>query len=227
MRSGVERRLKLWVSVLVFLGYFALTMTYQYGQTLLLIPVLAVGFMPIGEGLDRRFGWYRQVTSFGILVFILSIPIIIQVYDLLDAVVSVVIFAQIYSLIHTKRERNYGHMLLLSFFLVLAALVLSPQPGIGLGADRFQAFLQVQGVVVIGNDDRQVTGLKRQGRPLHRLPGGDNSIIVSHGARSIHRVSRQIPFPPAEGWPRCQYPGDKSNFQRFEFFPQSAESPPC
>ena len=132
MRSGVERRLKLWVSVLVFLGYFALTMTFQYGQTLLLIPVLAVGFMPIGEGLDRRFGWYRQVTSFGILVFILSIPIIIQVYDLLDAVVSVVIFAQIYSLIHTKRERNYGHILLLSFFLVLAASVLSPQAGIGL-----------------------------------------------------------------------------------------------
>ena len=140
MRSGVERRLKLSVVVLVFLGYFGLTTTFQYGQVLLLIPVLAVGFMPIGERLDRGFRWYRQITSLAILVFILSIPIIIQVYDPLDAVVSVVMFAQIYSLIHTKRERDYGHIILLSFFLVLAASVLSPQPGIGLVYLLFVAF---------------------------------------------------------------------------------------
>lgn len=133
MRRGVETRLKVAISFLVFVSYLSLTTTFHYGQGFLIVPVLAIGFMPIGERLDRRYGWYRQLTSAAIVVFIFSIPIVIlSSAKLLDAVVSVVIFAQVYSLVHVKRERNYGHVILMSFFLVLAASVLSPRPGIGL-----------------------------------------------------------------------------------------------
>ena len=140
MRRGVEVRLKISVAALVMVSYFALASTYRYGQVMLFAPAFTIAFMPMGERLDRKYGWYRQITSAAIFFYIFSIPVIIMSYDLLDAVVSVVMFVQIYSLVHMKRERNYGHIMLMSFFLVLAASVLSPRAGIGLAYILFVVF---------------------------------------------------------------------------------------
>lgn len=137
---NVEIRLKLAVAVLVMASYFSLASTYRYGQLMLFVPALTLAFMPVGERLDRKYGWYRQITSAAVLFFLFSLPVIVQTFALLDAVVSVVMFVQIYSLIHVKRERNYGHVMLMSFFLVLAASVLSPRAGIGLAYLFFVLF---------------------------------------------------------------------------------------
>ncbi|MDK1020667.1 MAG: DUF3488 and transglutaminase-like domain-containing protein, partial [Candidatus Hydrogenedentes bacterium] len=132
MRSGVETRLKVAIAALVFVSYLGLTTTSRFGQAFLIVPVLAIAFMPIGEWLDRRQAWYGRITSAAIVLYILSIPILVQAYGLLGAAVLVVIFAQVYMIIHLKRGRNYGHVILMSFALVLAASVLSPRAGIGL-----------------------------------------------------------------------------------------------
>lgn len=130
MRSRTEGRLKLAISGLVLVSYFGLTSTFRYSPTALLVPVLAILFMPTGEWLDRKFRSYRQLTSLLIMLYILSVPFIIRSYRLLDAVVSLVMFIQVYSLVHAKRERNYGHIMLMCFFMLLAASVLSPRAGI-------------------------------------------------------------------------------------------------
>src|SRR5690606_28274590 len=37
-----------------------------------------------------------------------------------------------YSLLHRKKERDYHHLYLMSFFMLLAACILAPEPQIGL-----------------------------------------------------------------------------------------------
>ncbi len=58
------------------------------------------------------------------------IPLTVLTWGLLNAVISLVIFIQAYSLMHRKEERNYYHIFLMSFFLLLGACSQSPEPSI-------------------------------------------------------------------------------------------------
>lgn len=130
MLRSIELRLRLATVLVVIVGYFGLTTTPRFNPVILLVPALALAFMPLGERLDARFRIYRQITSFIILAYIFSFVTIAQRYSLLDAVISLVIFVQVYSLVHIKRARNYGHIFLMAFFLLLAASVMDPRAGI-------------------------------------------------------------------------------------------------
>lgn len=174
MHSRVERRLKVATIALVFVGYFGLTSTFRYTASAFMVPLMAVAFMPIGEWLDRKFAGYRQLTSSLILLYIFSLPFIVRSYALLDTVVSLVIFIQVYSLVHVKRARNYAHIFLMSFFLVLAASVLSPRAGIALVFFFFVLFtawgLSLLEMYSAEMRDRRTTGaiVRMESMPGHR-----------------------------------------------------------
>ena len=162
---NVERRLKLATIALVFVGFFALTSTFRYSTSALMVPLMAVAFMPLGEWLDRKFVAYRQFTSALILLYMFSLPFIVRSYHLLDVVISLVIFIQVYSLLHLKRERNYGHIFLMSFFMVLAASVLSPRAGIALVFIAFIVFA-AWGLSLLEMYAAQTRDRRTPGRPI-------------------------------------------------------------
>jgi len=130
MHRKVERRLKVAAILAMISGYLALTTTFNYGTDILLVPLAAIALMPLGERLDRRFASYRRITTALILFFIAVFFIILRRFSLLDAVIALVMFIQVYSLVHVKETKNYVHLFLMSFFLVLAAAVMSPRPDI-------------------------------------------------------------------------------------------------
>lgn len=116
----------------VFLSYLALNATPEFAPTVLLLPAVAIALMPSAERLDKKFGVYRRITSGVALAYAASLYFIFRAAGLLDGVIFLVMFIQLYSLMHEKHGRNYDHIILMSFFLVLAASVLSPSPVIGI-----------------------------------------------------------------------------------------------
>ncbi len=130
MRPSAEFGLKCATIAAAALGYLSLTTTYLYGPPLFLLPLAAAVFMPIGERLDRRFKAYRHVTNLIIYVYIALFAVIAVRFSFLDAVLSLVMFIQVYAFIHVKRPRHYAYILLMSFFLLWAAVTESPRPDI-------------------------------------------------------------------------------------------------
>lgn len=132
MHRSIEFRLKLATILLTLVGYFGLTSTFRYGPSLLFIPLAGIAFMPIGEWLDARYTVYRRITTGIIIVYAFVFVMIAREASLLDAVISLVIFIQLYSLAHLKTARNYAYIFLMAFFLLLAAAVNQPRAGIAL-----------------------------------------------------------------------------------------------
>lgn len=132
MRREVQLALRGATTALVMLGYLALLCTNAYASTVLLLPLAALLLMPVGELLDRRYPVYRQLTSGVNLAYAISLPVLLIVLDLMAAVTSLVMYVQLYSLVHEKKERNYDYIVLMSFFLLLAAAVQSPTPAIAI-----------------------------------------------------------------------------------------------
>lgn len=132
MYDRVRTALKLSTCGLIFAGYMALASVRGYGSAMLLIPVLICLAMPIGEWLDRRFAPYRVLTRATSILYFCFIPLSVIVLGLLDGVIALVIYIQAHSALHQKSPRNYYHIFLMSFFLLLAACPQSPEPIIGL-----------------------------------------------------------------------------------------------
>ena len=132
MHRRVRTALSLSMSALVFSGYMALGTTLEYGRTVLLIPVFIFMLMPMAEWLDARYPIYRKVTTLLTLCYTLSIPIVLMRYALFPTVVALVIYIQSYKLLHVKEDRDYHHIFLMSFFLLVTACVLSPDASIAL-----------------------------------------------------------------------------------------------
>lgn len=130
MRRRHEIGLKLATIATVTLGYLSLMTTFRYGPELAIIPLGGVLAMPIGERLDRRFKGYRYVTTASIYLYIVLFFVILGRFSLLDAVLSLVIFIQVYLLVHQKGPRQYAYILLMSFFLLWAAISETPRPDI-------------------------------------------------------------------------------------------------
>ena len=132
MHRAIVTALRISTAVFVTSGYLALAVTPYYPPAIVLVPLLLLLFSPLGERLDRHFPFYRRITFWMSLVFLLLIVISLLTYDLLSSVTALVIYIQAYTILHQKQIRNYYHLYLMSFFLLLAACVMSPEPAIGL-----------------------------------------------------------------------------------------------
>ncbi|MCH7910385.1 MAG: hypothetical protein IIB38_12295, partial [Candidatus Hydrogenedentes bacterium] len=133
MRNRLERRLKIAVAFLVFVSHLALATTSRFPIAILLVPVATFLLMPLAERMDRRFRLYQQFTKLGTIVFVLAIPFSLAQSGpsiVIALLATLIIYIQVYSLLHRKTERNYNHIILMSFFLLLMALVSEPPPSI-------------------------------------------------------------------------------------------------
>ena len=137
MDKAVTRKLKLFTAGLVLAGYGALASTETYGFELLSFPLLILALMSVGERLDRRHRWYRQLTTYltlalmGVLfAYVMAMPLGVIRFDLLGPVTLLVMYIQTYELMHVKEERNYLHIFLMAFFMLVAASVQAPDAGI-------------------------------------------------------------------------------------------------
>ncbi|HEO71688.1 MAG TPA: DUF3488 domain-containing protein, partial [Candidatus Hydrogenedentes bacterium] len=130
MRNGTTIALRIASAVLVFSGYLALASTHEFGPAMLMIPLLFLPLAPLGEWLDGRYPVYRKITGvcslmcFGLVLAAPSLN-----FRLLESVIALVVYIQVYTLVHRKTKQYYGYMYLMAFFLLLAASVLSPDAG--------------------------------------------------------------------------------------------------
>ncbi len=132
MRDRAAIALRVSSGALVLAGYLAMAALDDYGPGILAIPLVFLALTPLGEWLERRFKAYRVLSTATLILCLCSIPLALLVFGLLGAVVTLVMFVQAYTLLHEKRARNYYHLYLMAFFLLLAACVQSPQPVFGL-----------------------------------------------------------------------------------------------
>lgn len=124
--------LKLSIAVLVFSSYMGLATTFRYSQMSAIVPLTVILTMPLGEWMDRTFSVYRKVTNVTSVAVLLMLPVIALQSGLMDTVIALFIYIQIYSLGHQKQRQEYYHVILMCFFLLVAALVMSPSAVMGL-----------------------------------------------------------------------------------------------
>ncbi len=125
--------LRLSVVAVVFSGFFALITVPFYSPLLLVAPLALIAFMPAAERLDKHWPAYRTVTFYLTLgAFGFSIAFTVLTFDLLNGVLTLVVLIQGYTLLHCKEERNYYHLLLMAFFMLLTASVQQPEPEVAL-----------------------------------------------------------------------------------------------
>jgi len=117
--------------LLILSGYLSLVTTQYYSVSILAIPFVLFVFMPLAERLDRYSPFYRRITRIINVGYFLFIPFSLMLFPVLTCVIALVIYIQAYTLFHRKEIRNYYHLFLMSFFLVLAACALLPDPEIG------------------------------------------------------------------------------------------------
>lgn len=127
MHKRVSLILRLAASVLVFSGYLALGSVRLYGPGLLLIPLVLLPLSPVGAYLERNWRIWGILRRTAAIVYIVFIPFSLQLFGLMDAVILLIIFIQTYLLLGTKNARVYYELFLMSFFLLLAAVVQDPE----------------------------------------------------------------------------------------------------
>lgn len=116
----------------VFAGYMALATVREYGAVLLLPPAFFLLFSPLGEYLERRQAWFRSLKLAACVGYGVFIPVSVIQMGLMNAVICLVIFIQGYLLLGVKSEKVHLQLYLMAFFLLLAAVVQSPEPAIAL-----------------------------------------------------------------------------------------------
>ena len=132
MRNWESLSLRISSLLLVLCGYLSLVSVREYGAFVLIFPALLFTAMPLCERLDERFPVYRQLTRALQVAYIFFIPYTYLTLGRVDALLALIIFIQAYSLLHVKTARNYYHLFLMAFFMLLTASVQSPEPMIAL-----------------------------------------------------------------------------------------------
>ena len=110
------------------MGYLALASVRHYGTGLLLPPCVLLLLAPLGELLEKRFPLWRILRHAVVLIYLLFIPFSLSMLGLMDAVVALVLFIQAWLLLGEKTPRAWYEIYLMAFFLLLAAVVQSPEP---------------------------------------------------------------------------------------------------
>jgi len=119
-------------AALVLSGYFALASVPHLGPLVLLLPLIAIALSSVGERLHTTYPIYGVITRALTIAYLCFLPLSVLTLSILNAVMLLVAFIQIYTLLHRKGPRNYYHLHLMSLFILLAACVQSPEPVIGL-----------------------------------------------------------------------------------------------
>ncbi len=159
---------------LVLSGYWALANVHEYGSLAMLIPVLALLLEPLGEWMDSRLRLYRWFSQGLLVLCLLSIPFALKTLGLLNAVILLVVFVQVFTLLHAKTTANYYHLYLMSFFLLLAACVQEPDSTIAFAMVAF-LFSAVWALLVLRmsvESGLQHTEVIAELRPLQGVSGG-------------------------------------------------------
>jgi len=130
--TGVAFALRVSSFALLASGYLALAATPRFSTGTVVIPCVLLLLLPVGEWLDGRFVHYRRLWRWVSIGYLLFIPVSLFLLDLLGSVIALAVYIQAYSLLHRKEARDYFHLYLMAFFLLLAACVLRPEPVIAL-----------------------------------------------------------------------------------------------
>jgi len=203
MRRSVDRVLRISSFLVILSGYLAIATAPRFGGSLVMIPIVLTGLMPLGEWLDGRFRGYRRLTRAAVVLYLVFIPMSLLIWDLLAAVMSLIVFVQAYTLLHRKRSRDYYNLYLMSFFLVLAACVQSPEASIGLVLLLFLVSATVAFMTLQFHNELEAVkeGILPEIVPLHvreeMLPDLDNRVfdaglIVAMGVVSIAALSLTV-----------------------------------
>jgi len=131
MANRYEKHLNRSVVIVIILSYMALCTTPAYDITTLIIPALAVIAIPITNYLQKRSTFYTTCSTIFSLAFLCFLPVYILSNGLVDGVILLFMYVQLYSLLHRKERSNYLHILMMSLFLFITTLALSPSPIVG------------------------------------------------------------------------------------------------
>ncbi|HOD96150.1 MAG TPA: DUF3488 and transglutaminase-like domain-containing protein [Candidatus Hydrogenedentes bacterium] len=179
---------------LVLAGYLALASVRRYGLAFLFFPAAFLPAMPLGEWLERKSSRFRLFRKLVALAWLLFIPFSLQIYGLLDAVIFLVIFIQFYLITGEKSARIYYEIYLMAFFLLLGAVVQSPEPLIAIAFFLFSvASVWAFSLVKMYHDQisapvSPLVELYRKGRKTARPERGgllDSGFLISMTALSV------------------------------------------
>lgn len=126
MRNPRRTGLMISTALMVLSGYFALFTVSDFGPLALIPPLFIFPLAPLGEYIDSRTPWYRRITGVISLLCLLMVPLWWIQFELLRAMVLLFVYIQAYEMLHSKTLRSYYHIYLMSFFLLVAACVESP-----------------------------------------------------------------------------------------------------
>ena len=127
MRSRRKIALGLSTWLLVFSGFLALSTMRDFVPVVAFVPVPLLAASVLGEWLDRRFSAYRMITTLISVLFALWLPFCLAVFGAFHAAVALLVFVQIHKLVHLRQVRDYYHVLLMAFSMVVASC--SHEPG--------------------------------------------------------------------------------------------------
>ena len=186
--------LRLSAAALVFSGFLALASVRVYGTGLLIVPLVLLPLAPVGSFLDKHVYAWRVLRQGLAFTYIFFIPFSLQMFGLLDAVILLVIFIQAYLLLGEKNARVYYELFLMSFFLLLAAVVESPESLIAValllyGVSAVWAFATLRmHIEITGTPQRSVPELVALAPESGRLKAGnvfDLGLLLSLGTLSV------------------------------------------
>ncbi|MBW7864158.1 MAG: DUF3488 domain-containing protein [Candidatus Hydrogenedentes bacterium] len=132
MRDRLSLLVRLSSYAVILFGYLSLASVRGYGVVMLAPPLLFFLLAPVGERLEAHHAWYRNLKLAACITYGCFIPLSVIQLGLMNAVIALVIFIQGYLLAGPKSEKIYFQLYLMSFFLLLAAVVQSPEPAIAL-----------------------------------------------------------------------------------------------
>lgn len=170
----------------MLVSYLSLAITSKYGSGILLLPIAALIYMPLGEWLGTRYAFYRVAIQGVTMLYVASLPVFFRFTGLVQSVVALVIYIQLYSLVHVKTSKNYNHIVLMSFFLLLAACVGTPPPEI---AVVFLLFLAATVTMLI-----ELERMVARKVPLTGAPSSPSQPFREKHSRAKGRVRAYSPF---------------------------------
>ncbi len=116
----------------VLLGFLALASVREYGAVMVLPPLAFIALAGLGERLERDRPGFSTLKRAICITYGCLIPLSLFTLGLMQAVVALVIFIQGWLMIGAKSGKTWYQIHLMSFFLLLAAVVQRPEPGIAL-----------------------------------------------------------------------------------------------
>lgn len=126
--------------IVVLSGYLALMCVVGYSPLLIFIPIVALILTPRGERMHAAKPGYQVASRALTIAYFCFLPLTVILMGAIPALQALIMYIQCHLLLHQKTERSYLYLYMMSFFLVLAACVQSPEPYIA-----FVLLMQVLG----------------------------------------------------------------------------------